>query len=90
MDSQLANILLALISAILGGGNIFQFVQMRELKRKSSADAYQSEINSLRLIIDGNVQEIKRLQGDYAELQDRYFALAEELQKIKANLPSKD
>lgn len=76
-------IVLAVIAALSGGGNIFQFMQVRELRRKSSAEAYQAEINSLRTIIDGNVQEIQRLNTNYGELQDKYFKLAEELQDIK-------
>ena len=79
-------IILAIIAALLGGGNIFQWFQVRELKRKSSAEAYQTEINSLRTIIDGNVQEIQRLTTNYGELQDKYFALAEELQELKLKL----
>ena len=70
-------IILAVIAAILGGGNIFQWFQVRELKRKASAEAYQTEINSLRNIIDGNVAEINRLNASYAELQKNYFELAE-------------
>ena len=81
-------IILAIIAALLGGGNIFQWFQVRELKRKSSAEAYQTEINSLRTIIDGNVQEIQRLTTNYGELQDKYFALAEELQKLKLSMRS--
>lgn len=75
--------ILAILTALLGGGNIFQWFLLRETKRKSSAEAYQTEINSLRTIIDGNVQEIQRLNTNYAELQDKYFALAEELQNVK-------
>ena len=84
--ADLTNIILAIVTAVLGGGNIFQWFQVRELKRKSSAEAYQTEINSLRTIIDGNVQEIQRLNTNYAELQEKYFALAEELQTIKRNM----
>lgn len=81
-----SEIILTIVAAILGGGNIFQWFQLREAKRKSSAEAYQTEINSLRTIIDGNVQEIQRLNTNYAELQDRYFALAEELQTLKRSM----
>lgn len=79
-------IILAVIAAILGGGNIFQWFQVRELKRKASAEAYQTEINSLRNIIDGNVAEINRLNASYAELQKNYFELAEELQRMKLQM----
>ena len=79
-------IILAVIAAILGGGNIFQWFQVRELKRKASAEAYQTEINSLRNIIDGNVAEINRLNASYAELQKNYFELAEELRRMKLQM----
>jgi len=82
-------IVLAVIAALSGGGNIFQFIQVRELRRKSSAEAYQAEINSLRTIIDGNVQEIQRLNTNYGELQDKYFKLAEELQDLRSSMPQK-
>lgn len=83
---DLTSIILAIVAALLGGGNIFQWFLLRETKRKSSAEAYQSEINSLRTIIDGNVQEIQRLNTNYAELQEKYFRLAEELQAVKAEV----
>ena len=79
-------IILAVLAAILGGGNIFQWFQVRELKRKASAEAYQTEINSLRNIIDGNVAEINRLNASYAELQKNYFELAEELRRMKLQM----
>ena len=79
-------LILSISTALLGGGNIFQWFLLRETKRKSSAEAYQTEINSLRTIIDGNVQEIQRLNTNYGELQDKYFALAEELQTIKRKM----
>lgn len=86
MSINWTEIILAAIAALLGGGNIFQFFQVREAKRKSSAEAYQTEINSLRSIIDGNVKEIDRLNKNYGELQEKYFALAEELQDLKRNV----
>ena len=83
---SVSEIILTIVTALLGGGNIFQWFLLRETKRKSSAEAYQTEINSLRTIIDGNVQEIQRLNTNYGELQDKYFALAEELQTIKRRM----
>lgn len=79
-------ITLAIVTTLLGGGNIIQWFQVRELRRKSSAEAYQSEINSLRTIIDGNVQEIKRLETSYGELQEKYFTLAKEFQVFKVSV----
>ena len=83
---DLNEIILAIVAALLGGGNVFQWFLLRETKRKNNAEAYQTEINSLRTIIDGNVQEIQRLNTNYGELQDKYFALAEELQTIKRSM----
>ena len=86
MNADITDIILGIATALLGGGNIFQFVQLKEAKRKNNAEAYQTEINSLRSIIDGNVQEIQRLNTNYGELQVKYFALAEELQEIKRGM----
>lgn len=79
-------IILTVFTTLLGGGNIFQWFLLRETKRKSSAEAYQTEINSLRTIIAGNVEEIQRLNTSYGELQEKYFKLAEELQTIKRTM----
>lgn len=77
------SIILSLLTLLLGSGNLVQFVQMRELKRKSSAEAYQLEIDSLRKIIESNQKEIARLSTNYGELQDKYFRLAEEVQDLR-------
>jgi chromosome segregation ATPase len=82
----IAEIILSVATLLFGGGNVLQFFLLREQKRKSSAEAYQTEINSLRTIIAGNVEEIQRLSTNYGELQDRYFALAEELQELKRSM----
>ena len=79
-------VILSLLTLLFGGGNVFQWFQVRELKRKSSAEAYQTEINSLRIIIDGHVQEIQRLTSSYGELQEKYFRLAEEFQEFKTSM----
>lgn len=77
---------LAILTLVLGGGNLMQFFMIRSLRRKSSAEAYQTEINSLRTIIAGNVEEIQRLSSNYGELQDKYFKIAEELQELKMKM----
>lgn len=82
----ITEIILTILTALFGGGNVFQWFLLRETKRKSSAEAYQAEINSLRIIIAGNVEEIQRLNTNYGELQDKYFALAEELQTVKRTM----
>ena len=82
----ITEIILTILTALFGGGNVFQWFLLRETIRKSSAEAYQAEINSLRIIIAGNVEEIQRLNTNYGELQDKYFALAEELQTVKRTM----
>ena len=76
-------LILALITALLGSGNIWQLVNNRQLKRKLNAEGEQAEIQSLRLIIDGNVQEIKRLQENYEKLWNKYVSLQGELDELK-------
>ena len=76
-------LILAIITALLGSGNIWQLVNNRQLKRKLNAEGEQEEIKSLRLIIDGNVAEIKRLQERYEELWDKYIKLQDELDELK-------
>ena len=82
-------LILALITALLGSGNIWQLVNNRQLKRKLNAEGEQEEVKSLRLIIDGNVQEIQRLQkrvDDYAEryetLWQKYLELQSKIEQI--------
>ena len=69
-------LLLGIATAVLGGGNIAQFYGYKQLRRKMEAESDQEETKSLRLIIDGNVQEIQRLQArvdDYAKRYDEVF-----------------
>ena len=74
---------LAIATLLLGGGNIWQLVNNRQLKRKLNAEGEQAEIQSLKLIIEGNVTEIKRLQQRYEELWDKYIKLQDELDELK-------
>ena len=76
-------LILALITALLGSGNIWQLVNNRQLKRKLNAEGEQAEIQSLKLIIEGNVTEIKRLQERYEELWNKYIKLQDELDELK-------
>ena len=79
---SIAEIILSVVTMLLGGCNIMQLLQVRSLRRKASAEAYQSEIASLKLIIEGNVAEIQRLQDRinyyvtlYDGIVDRYNEL---------------
>ena len=89
-------LILALITALLGSGNIWQLVNNRQLKRKLNAEGEQAEIQSLQLIIDGNVTEIKRLQTrlDDAEkrfdsLWGKYMNLQQQIKKLQETINSK-
>lgn len=79
-------LILALITALLGSGNIWQLVNNRQLKRKLNAEGEQEEIKSLRLIIDGNVQEIQRLQQRVDDYSTKYDALWQKYLELQAKI----
>lgn len=74
---------LGVLASILAGTNILQFVNNRELRRKMSAEGYQTEIASLQNIIDGNVKEIDRLQKRCDEADSRYDSLRERYDSLE-------
>lgn len=89
-------LILALITALLGSGNIWQLVNNRQLKRKLNAEGEQAEIQSLQLIINGNVTEIKRLQTRlddaekrYDSLWGKYMNLQQQIKKLQETINSK-
>ena len=77
---------LAIATLLLGGGNIWQLVNNRQLKRKLNAEGEQEEVKSLRLIIDGNVQEIQRLQKRVDDYADRYEALWQKYLELQSKI----
>ena len=79
-------LILALITALLGSGNIWQLVNNRQLKRKLNAEGEQEEVKSLRLIIDGNVQEIQRLQKRVDDYADRYETLWQKYLELQSKI----
>ena len=79
-------LILALITALLGSGNIWQLVNNRQLKRKLNAEGEQEEVKSLRLIIDGNVQEIQRLQKRVDDYAERYEALWQKYLELQSKI----
>lgn len=83
---DLTTLILALITALLGSGNIWQLVNNRQLKRKLNAEGEQEEVKSLRLIIDGNVQEIQRLQKRVDDYADRYEALWQKYLELQSKI----
>lgn len=87
---ETTTIILSILTALLGGTNIFQLFFLHADRRKRGAEAVQAEITSQQMIIDGNVQEIKRLQERLEiyerrveELQNLVIELREELGKMK-------
>lgn len=87
---ETTTIILSILTALLGGTNIFQLFFLHADRRKRGAEAVQAEITSQQMIIDGNVQEIKRLQERLEiyerrveELQNLVIELREELGKLK-------
>ena len=77
---------LAIATLLLGGGNIWQLVNNRQLKRKLNAEGEQEEVKSLRLIIDGNVQEIQRLQKRVDDYADRYETLWQKYLELQSKI----
>ena len=91
--------ILGVLSTILGGLNIMQLLTFKSYKRKAGAEAYQSEINALRSIIETNQAEIGRLSqrialsdkraieqdNRYNELSQRYYELKQEFESYKLN-----
>ena len=90
------NIILPIITVLLGGTNIVQLVNNRQLRRKMAAEGEQAEIQSLQLIINGNVTEIKRLQERlddaerrYESLWGKYMNVQQQIKKLQETINSK-
>ena len=89
--------LFGIISTLLGGLNIFQWIKLKSYKRVKEAEAASAEITSLSKIIKQNQAEIGRLsqrlnEADkraleqdrrYEELSNKYDALREEFFNYK-------
>lgn len=85
-------IISTIFATLFGGLNIFQWITLRSYKRSKAAEADRSEIENLRLIINGMQAEIGRLQQrlDAAEQRatentNKYYALQDEFEKYKLN-----
>ena len=64
--------LLGIISTLLGGLNIFQWITLKSYKRVKEAEADRMEIENLRLVIQTMQGEIQRLHNQYNELQTEF------------------
>ena len=78
--------ILAILTALFGGCNIIQLVNNRQLRRKLEADADQEHNKSLLQIINGQSEEIARLNKAYGDLQQKYFVMAEEMQSMRMEM----
>ena len=102
LDPETLRALLGLVSAFLFGSsgvNILQAITLRSYKRQKSAEAYQTEIDALRKIIETNQAEIGRLSQRvemadkrdfeaskrYNELYEKWDKLRDEFENYKLN-----
>lgn len=93
-------LILSVLSTVLGGTSIAQFMHLKSIKRTKEAEADIKENESLLQIIRGNTEEIKRLQErlDTAEAKndnlqkelddqrEKYRKLENELNQVRKQL----
>lgn len=68
---SIAEIILTILTTLLGGGNIIQLVQLRQLKARHSAETETVAIKNMQLVIESMQAEINRLNKRVVELEDR-------------------
>ena len=91
MDAQaIVNLVLGVVTLLLGGLNIFQLLTFKAYKRQRNAEADQAEIDSLSKIIKQNQAEIGRLQQRLNDadqratlLEKRYDVIYERWDKLR-------
>ena len=66
-------IILAIVTALLGGGNIIQLIQMKQLKARQSADTETVAIKNMQMVIESMHAEIDRLNARVNELEHRLY-----------------
>lgn len=90
-------IILAIVTLLLGGTNIFQMLTFRAYKRQRNAEADRAEIDSLSEIIKQNQAEIGRLsqrllladqrameqESKYNTLYEKYDKMRDEFEEYK-------
>lgn len=93
------NFVLAVLTLLFGGLNIFQLLTFRAYKRQRNAEADRAEIESLSEIIKQNQAEIGRLsqrlidadrratelENKYNTLYDKYDKIRDEFENYKSN-----
>ena len=100
MDAQMIlNFVLAILTLLFGGLNIFQLLTFRAYKRQRNAEADSAEIKSLSEIIKQNQAEIGRLnerltladkrafeqENRYNALYEKYDSMRDEFETYKLN-----
>lgn len=82
--------LFGIISTLLGGLNIFQWITLKSYKRVKEAEADRMEIENLRLVIQTMQSEIGRLQSRVEEAErvamensNKYHSLQNEFEQYK-------
>ena len=100
MDWQvILNFILAVLTLLLGGLNLYQLLTFRAYKRQRNAEADQAEIKSLSDIIKQNQAEIGRLnerltladtrafeqEKRYNTLYEKYDSIRDEFEMYKLN-----
>jgi len=78
-----AEIILAILSTLLGAGNVWQLFTLRAMKRKSEAEADQSQVATLNQIIKTYSEELATLQARYDKLYDKYDALTDKYDALQ-------
>ena len=64
--------LFGIVSTLLGGLNIFQWITLKSYKRVKEAEADRMEIENMQLVIKSMGEEIKRLHEQYNDLQKEF------------------
>lgn len=76
-------IILAIVTVVLGGGNIIQLVQMKQLKAKLSAETETVAIKNMQLVIESMQKEIVRLNTRVIDLETKNSELTQIISKLK-------
>ncbi len=68
---EIATYILSVITVMLGGANVFQFLTIKSYKRKHNAEATRAEIDNLNIIIDNLNKEVARLEKRLTDLEGK-------------------
>ena len=68
---ELATYILSVVTTLLGGANILQFITIRSYKRKHNAEATRAEIENLNIVIAQLREEVQRQHDRLVELETK-------------------